>query len=112
MAVHVVSEPDHGIYDALNKGIAAATGDVVGLMHCDNFFFHDRVLTAVAAAFETPGIDALYGDLDYFFRQRLCPGSAPLAGGRIYPAEACPRLDAAAPHPFPAARGLRTFWQL
>lgn len=65
--MQVVSEPDHGIYDALNKGIAAATGDVVGLMHSDDFFAHERVLTAVAAAFETPGVDAVYGDLDYVF---------------------------------------------
>ena len=40
----VISEPDRGIYDALNKGIKAPTGDVVGLMHSDDFFAHDYFL--------------------------------------------------------------------
>lgn len=61
----VISEPDRGIYDALNKGIRAATGEVVGLMHSDDFFAHDRVLEKVAFAFATSGADAVYGDLDY-----------------------------------------------
>lgn len=63
--MQVISEPDRGIYDALNKGIKAATGDVVGLMHSDDFFAHERVLEKVAFAFATTGADAVYGDLDY-----------------------------------------------
>ena len=61
----VVSEPDAGIYDALNKGFARASGEIVGLMHADDMFAHDHVLAAVADAFEDPAIDAVYGDLDY-----------------------------------------------
>ena len=61
----VVSEPDRGIYDALNKGLAASTGDVVGLLHSDDFFADERVIERVAAAFADPAIDAVYGDLDY-----------------------------------------------
>ena len=61
----VVSEPDRGIYDALNKGIARSTGDVVGLLHSDDFFADERVIERVAAAFADPAIDAVYGDLDY-----------------------------------------------
>jgi len=61
----LVSEPDQGIYDALNKGLARATGDVIGLMHSDDFFADDRVLERVAAAFADPLVDAVYGDLDY-----------------------------------------------
>lgn len=60
-----VSEPDRGIYDALNKGLARATGDVVGLMHSDDFFAHDEVLARVAQAFADPAVDAVYGDLQY-----------------------------------------------
>jgi glycosyltransferase len=61
----LVSEPDRGIYDALNKGLELATGDVVGLMHSDDFFADNAVLTKVARAFADPAIDGVYGDLDY-----------------------------------------------
>ncbi len=63
--MRLVSEPDTGIYDALNKGVALATGDVVGLMHSDDFFAHCRVLEKVAAAFGAADALAAYGDLDY-----------------------------------------------
>lgn len=59
------SEPDSGIYDALNKGLARATGDVIGLMHSDDFFADTEVLASVANAFANPAVDAVYGDLDY-----------------------------------------------
>jgi glycosyltransferase involved in cell wall biosynthesis len=61
----VVSERDAGIYDALNKGLARSTGDVVGLLHSDDFFAHAQVIERVAALFADPAIDAVYGDLDY-----------------------------------------------
>lgn len=61
----LVSEPDSGIYDALNKGISRASGDVVGLMHSDDFFAHDRVLERVAEILQDRDIDGVYGDLDY-----------------------------------------------
>jgi glycosyltransferase len=61
----LVSEPDHGIYDALNKGLARASGDVVGLMHSDDSFADESVLALVAAAFSDPLVDAVYGDLEY-----------------------------------------------
>lgn len=60
-----ISEPDEGIYDALNKGIQHATGDVIGFMHSDDFFAHDGALTRIAAAFEDPDVDAVFSDLDY-----------------------------------------------
>lgn len=60
-----ISEPDLGIYDALNKGIALSTGDVVGFLHADDFYTHNDVLTKVAHAFEDPSVCALYGDLRY-----------------------------------------------
>jgi glycosyltransferase len=62
------SAPDAGIYDALNRGIARATGDVVGLMHSDDVFASDRVLERVAEALADPWIDGVYGDLDYVAR--------------------------------------------
>jgi glycosyltransferase involved in cell wall biosynthesis len=64
-ALRLVSEPDGGIYDALNKGIRLASGDVIGVLHSDDFFAHDQVIEKVAAAFSDPGTLAAYGDLDY-----------------------------------------------
>lgn len=61
----LVSEPDEGIYDALNKGLARATGDIIGFLHSDDVYAHDRVLARVVAAFDDPAVEAAYGDLDY-----------------------------------------------
>lgn len=62
------SEPDQGIYDALNKGIAMAKGDVLGFLHADDFFAHSAVLERVSECFEDPMIVACYGDLEYVWR--------------------------------------------
>lgn len=61
----VVSGRDGGIYDALNRGIDRASGDVVGFLHSDDVFAHDAVLARVAEALADPSIDGVYGDLDY-----------------------------------------------
>ncbi len=61
----LVSEPDRGMYDALNKGIQLATGDVVGFLHSDDLYAHERVLARIAAAFAAPEVGAVYGDLLY-----------------------------------------------
>lgn len=61
----LISEPDNGIYDALNKGIKIATGDVIGFLHADDLFENTDVLKKVALAFNDQSIDAVYGDLVY-----------------------------------------------
>lgn len=61
----LVSEPDKGIYDALNKGILLSTGDVVGFLHADDMYAHAGVLADVARSFEDPTVCAVYGDLQY-----------------------------------------------
>lgn len=63
--MRLISERDDGIYDALNKGIQHATGDVVGFLHSDDFFAHEDVLARIAAAFEDPAVEAVFSDLDY-----------------------------------------------
>lgn len=60
-----VSEPDRGIYDAMNKGIRLATGDVVGLLNSDDFYTSDNVLENVARVMSAPTVDAVYGDVHY-----------------------------------------------
>lgn len=61
----LISEPDHGIYYALNKGINFATGDVIGFLHADDVFENNEVLAKVASAFQNPRVEAVYGDLVY-----------------------------------------------
>ena len=60
-----ISEPDNGIYDAMNKGIRMATGDVVGILNSDDFYTADDALQTIADAFEQHDIDATYGDIHF-----------------------------------------------
>jgi glycosyltransferase len=61
----VVSEPDNGIYDAMNKGIGFARGEIVGILNADDFYALDDVLQKIATVFNDPDVDACYGDLQY-----------------------------------------------
>lgn len=64
--IRLISEPDKGIFDAMNKGVKMATGDIVGILNSDDFFYDKNVLSKVLLAFESnPEIDAVYGDLIY-----------------------------------------------
>lgn len=60
-----VSEPDTGIYDALNKGLHLATGDIVGFLHADDLFENPEVLTQIVEIFQSKNCDAVYGNLTY-----------------------------------------------
>ncbi len=66
---HLVCEPDNGLYDAMNKGIALASGDVVGVLNADDYFADAGVLDKVAQAFASSGGDIVYGDIDYVDKQ-------------------------------------------
>ncbi len=57
-----ISESDHGMYEALNKGVRMATGDVIGLVHSDDFLFDSHVLSDIASEFARTGADVVYGD--------------------------------------------------
>ncbi|ADR19873.1 glycosyltransferase family 2 protein [Calditerrivibrio nitroreducens] len=61
----VVSEPDEGIYDALNKGIKLASGEIIGILHSSDFYYNDKVLEMVAEVFLNYDVDSCYGDLTY-----------------------------------------------
>lgn len=61
----LVSEKDKGIYDALNKGFAVASGDFIGVLHSDDVFANADVLSDVVKAFQKDAVDAVYGDLQY-----------------------------------------------
>ena len=61
----VVSEKDNGLYDALNKGIAMATGDLIGIIHSDDFYTNDFVIEKIVKSIEDNNADAVYADLYY-----------------------------------------------
>lgn len=67
----IVSEKDRGIYDAMNKGIAAATGDVIGILNSDDVYAHQGVISSVAAAFKNPEVQCSYADLQFVQRDNL-----------------------------------------
>jgi glycosyltransferase involved in cell wall biosynthesis len=68
---HFISEPDRGIYDAMNKGIKLATGDIVGMLNADDYFADNSVLSNIAATFGKYNTDIIYGDLDYINEKGL-----------------------------------------
>lgn len=62
---YFISEQDQGMYDAMNKGLAKATGDVIGILNADDFYPNSSVLSQIAAIFESSKIDCLYGDIQF-----------------------------------------------
>jgi glycosyltransferase involved in cell wall biosynthesis len=65
-SIIINSEPDGGIYDAMNKGVRRASGDIVAILNSDDFYVRPDVLSEVAALFENdPGLDAVLGDVDF-----------------------------------------------
>jgi len=61
----VISEPDKGIYDALNKGINSATGDVIGFLHSDDLFAYPDAVKDIVDTFNANNCEAIYADLEY-----------------------------------------------
>lgn len=70
-AARILSEPDEGIYDAMNKGIALAQGDIVGILNSDDFYIDPHVLEKVGALFDDPGLEAVFADLVFVRPENL-----------------------------------------
>lgn len=64
----VISEKDNGLYDALNKGIALATGDLIGILHSDDFYTDNYVIEKIVKTMTDQQADAVYADLYYVDR--------------------------------------------
>src|SRR5680860_122406 len=64
--LNFISEPDNGIYDAMNKGVKLATGEIIGILNSDDIFYDEKVLTTVANAFSDGKTEVVYGDIKYF----------------------------------------------
>lgn len=67
--VKLISEPDNGIYDAMNKGIKIASGDIVGILNSDDFYVDNNVVSTVAKEFETRNVDSVFADLVFITRE-------------------------------------------
>lgn len=66
-----ISEPDKGIYDAINKGIRLATGEIIGILNSDDFFYDKNVIQNIADAFAQGDVDAVYGDVFFVDKNNL-----------------------------------------
>ena len=65
----VISEPDEGIYDALNKGLKISDGEIIGFLHSDDLFYDNDVISKVADVFADDSVDIVYGDACFFSGQ-------------------------------------------
>jgi glycosyltransferase len=65
----IISEPDEGIYDGINKGILRSSGDIVGILHADDFYAYNEVIEDVVNEFATKDINLLFADLEYVDRE-------------------------------------------
>lgn len=64
--MHYISKPDRGVYDAMNKGIASSTGDIVGILNSDDFFTSSDIVEKIVDAFKSnEKLDAVYGDIHF-----------------------------------------------
>lgn len=61
-----ISEKDNGLYDAMNKGIELATGDIIGIINSDDIYANSKVFSKVVSVFNQKNVDIVYGDLFYF----------------------------------------------
>ena len=64
--VKVFQEPDHGIYDAMNKAINHSKGEIIGILHSDDLFSSDSILQEIMIKFSDPSVNVVYGDIVFF----------------------------------------------
>ena len=67
----VVSEPDQGMYYAMNKGISLASGDLIGILNSDDLFYNNQVIDKIVKCIKNDNSDAVYGDLIYFKNNKI-----------------------------------------
>ena len=65
----IISESDNGVYDAFNKGLKLATGDIIGFLNADDVFYSEKAVEDIVNAFSNNEADIVYGNLDYSFNK-------------------------------------------
>lgn len=69
--MHIFSEKDNGLYDAMNRGIARATGDVIGILNSDDFYHDEHVLEDINRAMDNQPVECVYGDLKFIHSDNI-----------------------------------------
>jgi len=94
--LHYIAEPDYGIYDAMNKGVRMATGDIIGILNSDDFFTSNDIIEKIVNNF-TEDIDAIYGDI-HFVKPNQLNKCVRYYSGRIFKPSMV-RFGILPPHP-------------
>jgi glycosyltransferase involved in cell wall biosynthesis len=68
---HFVSEPDRGIYDAMNKGLKLATGEIIGILNSDDFYVSNDIISEIVNEFEEKKVDLIFGDIVFVKPENL-----------------------------------------
>jgi len=92
-----ISEPDHGMYDALNKGIKTATGDIIGIINADDIYNDEFVLEKVAESFEKNNVDSIFGNVRFVNDSNLNKTVRYISGKSFKPSHT--RFGFMPPHP-------------
>lgn len=91
---HFISEPDKGIYDAMNKGLKLATGDIVGILNSDDFYVNNSIISRIVSYFEKTRVDLVFGDIVYVNSQNLDKITRYYSSANFTPKKICLGLDA------------------
>jgi glycosyltransferase involved in cell wall biosynthesis len=67
----IISEPDNGMYDAMNKGLRIATGDIIGILNADDFYIDNTIISQIVAEFEKTKADSVYADIAFVAKDNL-----------------------------------------
>jgi len=82
-----ISEPDKGLYDAMNKGIKLATGDIIGILNSDDFYTDKYVIEKIVGTFESLHVDSVFADLIYVKPENLTKTVRYYDSSKFYPAK-------------------------